>query len=102
MRRQWAPPPMDEAIVGGNPTGPPKDLVLGLAPLKSHPVLVMGVSSDILFPAWQQREIADTLRATGNGHVKHVELGEEVSLFGHDTFLLDVQHIGGGLGRFLD
>ena len=96
-------PSMDEAMnnSGGSSTGPPKDLVVGLAPLKSHPVLVMGVSSDILFPAWQQREIADTLRATGNGKVQHVELGEDVSLFGHDTFLLDVKHIGGNLGRFL-
>ncbi|KAI9718285.1 MAG: hypothetical protein M1835_004108, partial [Candelina submexicana] len=55
----------------------------------------MGVASDILFPAWQQREIADTLKATGNTRVKHVELGEDVSLFGHDSFLLDLEHIGG-------
>lgn len=94
-------PPMDEAMERGSSWGPPKDLVMGLSPLKSHPVLVMGVSSDILFPAWQQREIADTLRATGNDQVKHVELGEDISMFGHDTFLLDVKHIGGNLGKFL-
>jgi homoserine acetyltransferase len=39
--------------------------VPGRTPLKDHPVLVMGVASDILFPAWQQREIAETLRAGG-------------------------------------
>lgn len=82
--------------------GPPQDLVDGLAGLKNHPTLVMGVASDILFPAWQQREIAETLRATGNQQVKHVELGEDISLFGHDTFLLDLQHIGGSIGKFLD
>ena len=92
--------PMDEAVSTGS-TGPPKDLVQGMAPLKDHPVLVMGVSSDILFPAWQQREIAETLRATGNKQVSHFELGEDISLFGHDTFLLDVKHIGGNLGQFL-
>ena len=82
-------------------SGPPQDLVQGMAPLKSHPVLVMGVASDILFPAWQQREIAETLQATGNAQVTHVELGENVSMFGHDTFLLDLKHIGANLGRFL-
>ena len=80
---------------------PPDDLVAGLAPLREHPTLVMGVASDILFPAWQQREIAETLRAAGNRSVTHVELGEDTSLFGHDTFLLDLEHIGGNIRSFL-
>lgn len=80
---------------------PSDDLVAGLVPLKDHPVLVMGVESDILFPAWQQREVAETLQAAGNRSVKHVELGEDTSLFGHDTFLLDLEHIGGNIKRFL-
>lgn len=84
------------------PTSPPPDLVKGLLPMRDMPVLVMGVASDILFPAWQQREIADTLRRVGNNRVTHVELGEDASLFGHDTFLLDLEHIGGNLRRFLD
>jgi len=92
---------MDEAVDRDAMSGPPQDLVRGLSPLQSHPVLVMGVASDILFPAWQQREIADTLRATGNTQVTHVELGEDISLFGHDTFLLDLKHIGGNIGKFL-
>jgi len=83
-------------------SGPPVDLVSGLAPLRDHPTLVMGVASDILFPAWQQREIAETLHRAGNHRVTHVELGEDVSLFGHDSFLLDLEHIGGNLKRFLD
>lgn len=87
--------------VVSTPTRPPDDLVAGLAPLRNHPVLVMGVASDILFPAWQQREIAETLRAAGSRSVTHVELGEDTSLFGHDTFLLDLEHIGGNIRSFL-
>ncbi|KAG6258587.1 hypothetical protein E4U49_006233 [Claviceps purpurea] len=82
--------------------GPPEDLIRGLAALKNKPTLVMGVVSDMLFPAWQQREIADALRLAGNTAVTHVELSEETSLFGHDTFLLDLKHIGGNIKKFLD
>ncbi|KAJ4151113.1 hypothetical protein LMH87_011830 [Akanthomyces muscarius] len=81
---------------------PPEDLIQGLAPLRATPALVMGVASDILFPAWQQREVAESLRLGGNRNVTHVELSEEMSLFGHDTFLLDLKHIGGNLKNFLD
>ncbi|KAI9731849.1 MAG: hypothetical protein M1818_007714 [Claussenomyces sp. TS43310] len=83
-------------------SAPPADLICGLAPLRPIPTLVMGVASDILFPAWQQREIAETLIRAGNTQVTHVELGEDVSLFGHDSFLLDLEHIGGNLRRFLN
>lgn len=80
---------------------PPQDLVQGLRPLSQTPTLVMGVASDILFPAWQQREIADTLRMTGNRSVTHIELGEDKSIFGHDTFLLDLENVGEALKTFL-
>ncbi|KAK6500638.1 hypothetical protein TWF506_003405 [Arthrobotrys conoides] len=80
---------------------PPRDLISGLSPLKDHKVLVIGVASDILFPAWQQREIVDALREAGNSKITHVELGEDVSLFGHDTFLLDTVNVGGVVGEFL-
>jgi len=80
---------------------PPADLVAGLSALWDHPVLVMGVASDILFPAWQQREVAEALRMTGNRNVSHHELSEEQSLFGHDTFLLDVKNVGGAIKNFL-
>ncbi|KAI4275603.1 MAG: hypothetical protein LQ337_003115 [Flavoplaca oasis] len=80
---------------------PPADLIAGLSILRNHPTLVMGVASDNLFPAWQQREVAETLRAAGNRSVTHVELGENTSLFGHDTFLLDLKHIGGSIRTFL-
>ncbi|KAH7061143.1 Alpha/Beta hydrolase protein [Macrophomina phaseolina] len=93
-----------QATDAPHPTGPqepPADLVAGLKPLANIPTLVLGVASDILFPAWQQREIAETLRRTGNRNVTHVELGEEKSLFGHDTFLLDLEHVGGAVKDFL-
>lgn len=83
------------------PHEPPYDLVKGMQPMSHIPTLVLGVASDILFPSWQQREIAETLRRTGNKHVWHVELGEEKSLFGHDTFLLDIENVGGAIGAFL-
>ncbi|KAL7620921.1 Serine O-succinyltransferase [Parahypoxylon ruwenzoriense] len=80
---------------------PPEDLIAGLSPLRDIPTLVMGVASDILFPAWQQREVADAIRHTGNRNVTHVELSEEQSLFGHDTFLLDLKNVGGNIKNFL-
>ncbi len=95
------PLPLSVPLTPSSELGPPDDLIAGLAPLRDHPALVMGVASDILFPAWQQREIAETLIATGNRSVTHVELGEDTSLFGHDTFLLDLKHIGRNIRNFL-
>jgi homoserine acetyltransferase len=93
--------PESEPAAQRRPHEPPADLVTGLKPLADTPTLVMGVASDILFPAWQQREIAETLKRTGNRNVTHIELGEEKSLFGHDTFLLDLEGVGGAVKDFL-
>lgn len=99
------PAPFDAVAVAlaaqTDATAPPADLVAGLRPLAHTPALIMGVASDILFPAWQQREIAQTLRAAGNEYVRHRELGEDKSLFGHDTFLLDLENVGGAVREFL-
>lgn len=94
---QQAPQPEEASSAAG----PPEDLVRGLANLRDVPALVMGVASDILFPAWQQREVAEALRRAGNSGVVHRELSEEESHFGHDTFLLDLKTIGGNLKKFL-
>lgn len=91
-----------EPAIQQNPHQPPADLIAGLQPLSNTPMLVLGVASDILFPAWQQREIAETLKRTGNRNVTHIELGEEKSLFGHDTFLLDLEGVGGAVKDFLN
>lgn len=58
------------------------------------PVLVLGVVSDILFPVVQQREMVKTLREAGNSKVVYFELN---SLYGHDTFLLDVNSVGSAI-----
>ncbi|KAI9837761.1 MAG: hypothetical protein M1819_006695 [Sarea resinae] len=97
------PSPSPSSSTTTPPAQPPQDLIAGLSPLKHHRTLILGVASDILFPSWQQREIATTLRAAGNvAGVTHVELPEHVSMFGHDSFLLDLEHVGGEVGRFLD
>jgi homoserine O-acetyltransferase len=93
------PDPSDATVVPGS--RPPVNLIHGLAPLRDTPTLVMGVASDILFPAWQQREVAEAVRLAGNRNVTHVELSEEMSMFGHDTFLLDLKYIGNNLRMFL-
>ncbi|RMZ67788.1 homoserine o-acetyltransferase [Pyrenophora seminiperda CCB06] len=90
-----------DAVAHTDGSEPPADLVAGMKPLANTPTLVLGVASDILFPAWQQKEIATTLKRAGNKNVTHIELGEEKSLFGHDTFLLDLQNVGGAVQNFL-
>ena len=74
-------------------------LTAGLRPLAHTPILILGVQSDILFPVEQQRELADALRMTGNSRVSYYELG---GVWGHDTFLLDEQNVGGAIRGFLD
>ncbi|KAK7207643.1 Alpha/Beta hydrolase protein [Myxozyma melibiosi] len=79
-----------------------EDLVAGMQALKETPVFVLGVESDILFPSWQQKEIADVLREGGNEKVEHIELSSEVSWYGHDTFLLSLNEVGGPVKAFLE
>lgn len=54
------------------------------------PTLVVGVTSDILFPVWQQRELA-TLLGDANVPVTYCELD---SPYGHDTFLIELESLG--------
>lgn len=75
-----------------------QSLAKGLARLKNIPALVLGVQSDVLFPVEQQRELADALKLSGNQQVTYYELG---GVWGHDTFLLDVQGVGGAIRGFL-
>ncbi|ODO06845.1 homoserine O-acetyltransferase [Cryptococcus amylolentus CBS 6273] len=74
------------------------DLAAGLQRLKDIPTLVLGVQSDVLFPVEQQRELADALKLAGNANVTYYELG---GVWGHDTFLLDVQNVGSAIRGFL-
>ena len=59
--------------------------------------LVLGVSTDILFPLSQQEEIADGLRA-GGAAVDFVPLD---SPQGHDAFLVDIERFGAAIAAFL-
>ncbi|PFH51386.1 hypothetical protein AMATHDRAFT_142604 [Amanita thiersii Skay4041] len=83
------------------PVNPPphlNDLAKGMAPLAQIPILILGVQSDILFTVEQQREVADALRMAGNEWVSYYELG---GVWGHDTFLIDVQNVGSAIRGFL-
>lgn len=75
-----------------------QELAAGLQRLKDIPALVLGVQSDVLFDVEQQRELADALRLAGNEHVTYYELGGP---WGHDTFLLDEQNVGGAIRGWL-
>jgi len=63
------------------------------------PTVVMGAKTDILFPIQQQRKMAQKLKETGNNSVTFYELD---SLFGHDTFLLDLSSVGTAVKGFLE
>ena len=58
----------------------------------------MGVTTDILFPGRQQKEIADLMAATGTD-VDYVEID---SSNGHDAFLIDDEHFTPVVKQFLD
>ncbi|KAI8057594.1 Alpha/Beta hydrolase protein, partial [Gilbertella persicaria] len=75
-----------------------QDLVEGMKGIHM-PTLVLGVQSDILFPVWQQKEIAECLRAAGNNRVTYYELD---AMFGHDTFLIDRVSVGGAIKGHLE
>jgi homoserine O-acetyltransferase/O-succinyltransferase len=62
------------------------------------PALVMGVSSDVLYPTYQQRQIHDLLWRQGTPS-EYVEIE---SPHGHDGFLLDLDQVGRPIARFLD
>ena len=61
------------------------------------PSLIVGVTTDLLFPVWQQQELAELLR----GHGTPVEYLELESPYGHDSFLIEEEKLGGPLSRFL-
>ncbi|MFV2032076.1 MAG: homoserine O-acetyltransferase [Gammaproteobacteria bacterium] len=70
----------------------------GMAQIKVKKALVIGVTTDILFPLRQQRELADSLIAT-NTEVDYVEID---SVNGHDAFLIDDAHFSPVVKKFLD
>jgi homoserine O-acetyltransferase len=69
----------------------------GMSKIKVNKALVVGVTTDILFPSRQQQEIADVMRATGTD-VDYVEID---SVNGHDAFLIDDAHFSPVVKKFL-
>jgi len=60
--------------------------------------LVMGISSDILYPTYQQRQIHSLI--TGNNiDCSYVEID---SPHGHDAFLINIDQVGDPIHDFLD
>ena len=70
----------------------------GMSKIEIERALVVGVTTDILFPSRQQKEIADVMRATGTD-VDYVEID---SVNGHDAFLIDDAHFSPVVRKFLD
>ncbi len=70
----------------------------GMSKLALRKALVVGVTTDILFPGRQQREIAELMRDTGT-EVDYVEID---SVNGHDAFLIDDEHFSPVVRKFLD
>ena len=70
----------------------------GMSKVDVEKALVIGVTTDILFPARQQKEIADVMRATGT-EVDYIEID---SVNGHDAFLIDDKHFSPVVKQFLD
>jgi homoserine O-acetyltransferase/O-succinyltransferase len=68
----------------------------GLAMVETGRVLIIGVTTDFLFPIYQQRQLADGLARPGRP-VDFVELN---SLQGHDSFLVDMDSYRPVIARF--
>jgi homoserine O-acetyltransferase/O-succinyltransferase len=84
-------------IVEYAPAGSKDPVAAGLSRIRVESALVIGVSTDILFPLSQQEQIADGLSAAGT-HVDFVALD---SPQGHDAFLVDIPRFGAAIARFL-
>ena len=69
----------------------------GLKRIRIEQAMVIGVSTDILFPLEQQEQIAEGLQAAG-AKVEFVALD---SPQGHDAFLVDIDNYSRAIGGFL-
>jgi homoserine acetyltransferase len=59
---------------------------------------VIGVTSDLLFPIWQQREVARYLKKN-DAPVTFLEIDAP---YGHDTFLVEREKVGNPVKRYLE
>ncbi|MDJ0832852.1 MAG: homoserine O-acetyltransferase [Gammaproteobacteria bacterium] len=68
----------------------------GLAKIHVNKALIIGVTTDILFPIEQQQEIAEGLIKAG----RNVEFVSIDSINGHDAFLVDREHFSPVIADF--
>lgn len=68
----------------------------GLAKILVKKALIIGVTTDILFPIEQQKEIAEGLIKAG----RNVDFVSIDSINGHDAFLVDRDHFSPVIGNF--
>jgi len=68
----------------------------GLAKVRARRVLVIGVTTDFLFPPYQQRELAELLRQPG----REVDFVELDCIQGHDSFLVNMDAFRPVVGQF--
>ena len=61
------------------------------------PTLAVGISSDTLYPSYQQRQIHEVLKSQGTLS----RYAEVDSPHGHDSFLINFDQVGGLLAEFL-
>ncbi|MFM8651975.1 MAG: homoserine O-acetyltransferase, partial [Acidimicrobiaceae bacterium] len=64
----------------------------------SAAVLSVGISSDILYPTYQQKQIRDMINKVG-GSCDYVEIE---SPHGHDAFLINLDQVGKPVAEFLE
>jgi homoserine O-acetyltransferase len=62
------------------------------------PTLAIGIWSDQLYPSYQQKQIREVLHRNGTP-AEYVEID---SPHGHDSFLLDLDQVGGAVATFLE
>lgn len=62
------------------------------------PALTIGISSDILYPTYQQKQIHELLQKQGTPST-YVEVD---SPHGHDAFLINLDQVGAPIKRFLE
>jgi homoserine O-acetyltransferase len=70
----------------------------GLKRIQVRRAMIIGVTTDFLFPIHQQRELADGLAAPG----REIEFYELNSLQGHDSFLVDMDRYRPLIAKFFD
>lgn len=73
-------------------------IAAGIGKLALERAMVIGVTTDLLFPIRQQRELAEGLRA----EVADVEFVELDCIKGHDSFLVEMDAFRPVISRFFD